>query len=1108
MKNIYFLTLLFFSQWGISFGQNLLTNVTFEANTNHWEVIDFAGATGNLSRSTTESYGGNASGKVSVTASNGAIGQVQLRSKNINLIPLESGKTYELRFWVKSDQPRADAMGITVGQNSPWSLIGANTIVSTTTSWSEKVHVFTSNANYPQTRIQIQIGSYVENYNFDNFTLSEIPTPEPTSLAYVSPSGNDGNAGTLAAPFKTLGVAVAALNNGGGSIILRDGVYRERVDLVNESSSAVTIQSFGNEKVVLTGLDEATNWIQYAGNIYYTSVNQEVTQVFVEETQMKHARWPNYSSNDPFDQVYGSGSVVVNSGANSTVTASQLSSLPDLTGAQVWLPYPLKTKWNSYSSEVTSHSGSTLNFTLPFTDYDESANGVIFHVTGKLELLDTENEWFYDELTGRLYFYAPGGVDPENLNVQLRTRIEAINVTGDNVTIKGLEFFASTINISGNNSTIDDCLVYYPRPYHNTARWQQETGVSVNGNLNVIKNCEVAYSWGSGISMRSSTNEIGTIDNNLVHDCNWTGSIAPGIWISGTAMTASRNTVYSVGRSGIRHYPIYNSLLELNHIYDYGKINKDLGSIKGGGQDYEGTIWRFNLSRDTNGNDGTKSGIYLDVSNDNAFVYHNVNVNAHMAINGEVNNNHVYNNTFVSTSTEKTMGHFQRFNSWDYRTVYTRNNLATNNFLGTTLSNNLENADINSDVFGFVGPEYFDFRLKSTSTAIDYGTGLVSGTTGNTGEGAALDAGAYEFGVDNIYGNWFPGITWSPEWNSTPNASISVQSTGSNSVNFIVSNATDDGFIMRYDWDFGDGNTYYGTDVQHQYQSSGTYNVTLTIKDDLGAVQTVTEEIIVVDQSNGSFEIDNVGLKTGDEITGWKVAAQNGAIGTFQVHGNASVDGDQSFRCVIQNVVDSDRPWDMLLDNSADNLLAFSAGDNISVSFYAKANIAGKKVRLKFRDSANSNATSQDYTLSAEFEKYTLNVQIPESRADYRTSFFLGFSGGTIWIDHVQIVGVGSMTSKASLVNKDDEKLVVEPQNTLMLYPNPVSDYLNLIIPEEEQIESLYLSDLRGRIVFTQNNLIGKGNFQIDMSKYKDGLYFITTHSISEELKSYKVLVK
>lgn len=43
-----------------------------------------------------------------------------------------------------------------------------------------------------------------------------------------------------------------------------------------------------------------------------------------------------------------------------------------------------------------------------------------------------------------------------------------------------------------------------------------------------------------------------------------------------------------------------------------------------------------------------------------------------------------------------------------------------------------------------------------------------------------------------------------------------------------------DGYIVKYEWDMGDGTHYEGQNVNHSYQSAGQYTVTLTVTDNLG----------------------------------------------------------------------------------------------------------------------------------------------------------------------------------------------------------------------------------------------------------------------------------
>jgi parallel beta-helix repeat protein len=65
-------------------------------------------------------------------------------------------------------------------------------------------------------------------------------------------------------------------------------------------------------------------------------------------------------------------------------------------------------------------------------------------------------------------------------------------------------------------------------------------------------------------------------------------------------------------------------------------------------------------------------------------------------------------------------------------------------------------------------------------------------------------------------------------------------------VNFSASSSYDsDGYISAWIWDFDDGAGGAGERVAHIYLLSGTYNVTLTVVDDDGVEDSITEEIIV-----------------------------------------------------------------------------------------------------------------------------------------------------------------------------------------------------------------------------------------------------------------------
>ncbi|MCD6448853.1 MAG: PKD domain-containing protein, partial [Thermoplasmata archaeon] len=58
----------------------------------------------------------------------------------------------------------------------------------------------------------------------------------------------------------------------------------------------------------------------------------------------------------------------------------------------------------------------------------------------------------------------------------------------------------------------------------------------------------------------------------------------------------------------------------------------------------------------------------------------------------------------------------------------------------------------------------------------------------------------------------------------------------------------DDGNIVNYTWDFGDGNISYEANPVHVYEKAGTYNVTLTVTDNDGATHTTTLSVTVTEE--------------------------------------------------------------------------------------------------------------------------------------------------------------------------------------------------------------------------------------------------------------------
>jgi PKD repeat protein len=83
--------------------------------------------------------------------------------------------------------------------------------------------------------------------------------------------------------------------------------------------------------------------------------------------------------------------------------------------------------------------------------------------------------------------------------------------------------------------------------------------------------------------------------------------------------------------------------------------------------------------------------------------------------------------------------------------------------------------------------------------------------------------------------------------NQPPTADFDIQDIkGEGSYNFFAYDSDDaDGYIIRYDWSFSDGSTDRLPYASHHFDNPGTYDVTLTVTDERGAVDSVTKSVTV-----------------------------------------------------------------------------------------------------------------------------------------------------------------------------------------------------------------------------------------------------------------------
>ena len=72
-----------------------------------------------------------------------------------------------------------------------------------------------------------------------------------------------------------------------------------------------------------------------------------------------------------------------------------------------------------------------------------------------------------------------------------------------------------------------------------------------------------------------------------------------------------------------------------------------------------------------------------------------------------------------------------------------------------------------------------------------------------------------------------------------------------------------EGLVVDYDWDFGDGTTRRGVRASHAYSTAGSYTVRLTVADDPGATDSVSEVVSVSEPDASASELDSSASEPG-----------------------------------------------------------------------------------------------------------------------------------------------------------------------------------------------------------------------------------------------------
>jgi len=376
------------------------------------------------------------------------------------------------------------------------------------------------------------------------FIMLFLKTNEVFSITYyVSTNGSDFNSGTSpSAAWKTISKinSVISILNPGDQILFEKGnTFFGTLNVTKSGAlgNEIVFGSYGNGNLpVITGKKLITGWIQYSGNIYKKVLSDTVSQIYIGNKIMMIARFPN------------TGFLKIDAG-NGTYGFSD-AELTQSSG--YWNGANCRVRTANYSYEtklISGFSGGIITFSTP-TQFVTGQN-YGYYLDNKLNLLDAENEWFQDLTNGTLYFYAPNGVNPNELSVDavVSKNCILVGINKQNLIFKDLKISGCReIGIdayTSNNVKIQNCYINHTGKY----------GVRLNGVNDLLENNVFEDNLNDGLTANMNNGQILNNKlnrNGLIPGYGENGTGYFGMQINSSQRTlVMNNVVDSSGYSGI-----------------------------------------------------------------------------------------------------------------------------------------------------------------------------------------------------------------------------------------------------------------------------------------------------------------------------------------------------------------------------------------------------------------------------------------------------------------------------------------------------------------------------------------------------------------------------
>ena len=594
---------------------------------------------------------------------------------------------------------------------------------------------------------------------------------------YVAKNGKDTNTGDQNSPYLT--VAKACEEAMPGDIVyIRAGKYEEAIRPVRSglAGKPIVFRSFPGENVVISAMESLNGWTSDGDGIWKTTVSWDLGQrnfVMNGTTVLDLARWPNNTDGDRFtlNSHRNDGGSQDNVSTNAFLTDTDIPNWNWSNGGSIMFYGDRPgSGWTTWRAWIKSQSSGRVNFdAIKNQDWIISAHPPgdfgDYYLEGIKEALDYQNEWFFDASIRTLFVQLPGGVKPNDGDVQMSRREVTANLDGRNyIHIENMALFGGNVSIRGTGNKLNGVTLLYGsmtrgiNPNFNSGI--NAVDIKHGSNNTIIEHCEIGYGDATGV-WDAGTASI--IRNYYIHDFDFLGSYdAPIMARGGKDTKILRNHISRGGRDAIQIVN-KNSEVAWNDVSQSNLIADDCALLYtiNKGLNLEIHLNWFH-DAESRGKLKKAAGIYLDNNAEDVRVYRNVVWNVewtNIQINWDGKDIDIFNNTLVKAQ-GGTMGAWHKAGTM-FTNVKVWNNITDRN--ATDQGGNQETegtwepqSDKQNnlvDKTSFFDHTNNNFKLKDGSLAVDFGRQITGITDGF--KGSSPDVGAYEVGD-----NWVPGPDW------------------------------------------------------------------------------------------------------------------------------------------------------------------------------------------------------------------------------------------------------------------------------------------------------------------------------------------------------------